>query len=96
MKTKLDCYPCFLRIALQAARLSGADEELQTKIMTETLGLLQKPLDIESPLRTAKQVQDIVTKCNLVSQTLTEMSGKKIETGDWIFWNGKRNHAVNE
>jgi uncharacterized protein with ATP-grasp and redox domains len=30
MKTYLDCYPCFLRQALDAARMAGADERQLT------------------------------------------------------------------
>ena len=35
MRTYLDCLPCFLRQALGAARLAGADEQLQKKIVDE-------------------------------------------------------------
>ncbi len=41
MRTYLDCYPCFLRQALSAARRVGADEAQQHAIMGQTLTLLQ-------------------------------------------------------
>ncbi len=41
MRTYLDCYPCFLRQALSAARQVGADESQQHAIIGETLALLQ-------------------------------------------------------
>lgn len=41
MRTYLDCYPCFLRQALSAARQVGADDAQQHAIITETLALLQ-------------------------------------------------------
>lgn len=37
MKTRLDCYPCFLRQSLQAARLAGAAEETQRAILEMVL-----------------------------------------------------------
>lgn len=40
MRTFLDCYPCFLRQGLDAARHAGADEALQEKIMHKSLLLL--------------------------------------------------------
>lgn len=35
MKTYLDCIPCFLKQALEAARIAGADEALQKKVLDE-------------------------------------------------------------
>jgi uncharacterized protein with ATP-grasp and redox domains len=41
MKTYLDCIPCFLRQALDAARRTGADENIQSDVMHRALELLQ-------------------------------------------------------
>jgi uncharacterized protein with ATP-grasp and redox domains len=41
MKTYLDCYPCFLRQALSAARRAGATEADQHGILLETMELLR-------------------------------------------------------
>ncbi len=41
MRVYLDCYPCFLRQALEAARLSGADEPMQEAVVSRVLNLLQ-------------------------------------------------------
>ncbi|MBN1876160.1 MAG: DUF89 family protein [Anaerolineae bacterium] len=50
MHTYLDCYPCFLRQALSAARRVGANESQQYVIMGQTLALLQTlPLDKTPP-----------------------------------------------
>ncbi|MFA6079226.1 MAG: ARMT1-like domain-containing protein, partial [Candidatus Omnitrophota bacterium] len=35
MRTYLDCIPCFFKQALEAAKLSGADEKLQKNILDE-------------------------------------------------------------
>jgi uncharacterized protein with ATP-grasp and redox domains len=40
MKTYLDCYPCFLRQALDAARLAGASDVQQKAILDSALELL--------------------------------------------------------
>jgi len=40
MQTYLDCYPCFVRQTLEAARMAGADEARQRKIMCQALCLL--------------------------------------------------------
>ena len=34
MKTYLDCYPCFLRQALEAARMNGASEPSSARSLT--------------------------------------------------------------
>jgi len=41
MRTYLDCYPCFLRQALEAARMAGADEPTQHRVLREVLGELE-------------------------------------------------------
>jgi uncharacterized protein with ATP-grasp and redox domains len=42
MKTYLDCYPCFLRQALEAARLAGADEAQQYRVLMEVAGEMRQ------------------------------------------------------
>ncbi len=41
MRTYLDCYPCFLRQALEAARFAGATGEQQAEVLQETLEMLK-------------------------------------------------------
>ena len=41
MRTYLDCYPCFLRQALDAARFAGASGEQQANVLQDTLKMLQ-------------------------------------------------------
>jgi uncharacterized protein with ATP-grasp and redox domains len=41
MKTYLDCYPCFLRQALSAARQADASVELQRRILLEIMDQLR-------------------------------------------------------
>ncbi|RKZ91139.1 MAG: hypothetical protein DRQ40_10225 [Gammaproteobacteria bacterium] len=50
MKTYLDCYPCFMKQALSAARRAGASEELQQEILLNVMDELQSlPLSITPP-----------------------------------------------
>ena len=50
MKTYLDCFPCFLRQALEAARMAGADEEGLRVILDRTMALLRDaPLESTPP-----------------------------------------------
>jgi uncharacterized protein with ATP-grasp and redox domains len=56
MKTYLDCYPCFLRQALDAARHAGADEDEQRSIVHHVLESLQS-LD---PTATPPEIGDAI------------------------------------
>ena len=38
MRTYLDCIPCFFKQALESARMAGANEFVQKKIMDEIEG----------------------------------------------------------
>lgn len=60
MKTYLDCYPCFLRQALSAARRAGAGEEVQRGILLETMGYMQSlPADATPPVM-AEQIHRLI------------------------------------
>ena len=62
MKTSLDCISCWVRMALQASRLAGADESTQQDVMAEVLELLRKEMNSDSPLRIAEKVQHKVAQ----------------------------------
>ncbi len=64
MKTYLDCYPCFLRQALEAARIGGADEQQQRLVLDRALETLRR---IE-PWRTPPEIADQIHR--LVRQTI--------------------------
>jgi damage-control phosphatase, subfamily I len=51
MKTYLDCYPCFLRQALSAARRAGATTDQQKQILLDTMDALRSlPSDATPPV----------------------------------------------
>ena len=60
MRTYLDCYPCFLRQALDAARLAGADERQQKTVLDRVLDVLKQAGLSSTPPETAERVHRIV------------------------------------
>jgi len=60
MQTYLDCYPCFLRQALDAARLAGADERQQKAVLDRVLDVLKQAGLSSTPPETAERVHRIV------------------------------------
>ncbi|MBL7064904.1 MAG: DUF89 family protein [Anaerolineae bacterium] len=60
MRTYLDCYPCFLRQALDAARLAGADERQQKAVLDRVLDVLKQAGPSSTPPETAERVHRIV------------------------------------
>jgi uncharacterized protein with ATP-grasp and redox domains len=60
MKTYLDCFPCFLRQALEVARMAGADEKRQRMMLDRTMALLRDvPLE-STPPEIGNQVHRII------------------------------------
>ncbi|MFZ0254863.1 MAG: ARMT1-like domain-containing protein [Gammaproteobacteria bacterium] len=60
MKTYLDCYPCFVRHALDASRLAGASEKEQDRVMRRVLAELGRFDQGRSPPEMAYVVQQSV------------------------------------
>ena len=65
MKTYLDCYPCFLKQALSAARRAGASEELQQEILLTAMNDLQSlPSGVTPPEMAYKIHKSVRQKTN--------------------------------
>ncbi|WP_269526017.1 damage-control phosphatase ARMT1 family protein [Coraliomargarita parva] len=62
MRTKLDCFSCFLRTGLQTARLSGTNDDELQRLMTRFLKILQDLPDKESPLGVTSRIQNLIRK----------------------------------
>ncbi len=60
MKTYLDCYPCFMKQALSAARRVGADDAAQLVVLHEVLALMQNMQLDATPPEIAHRVHRIV------------------------------------
>ena len=62
MRTYLDCIPCFFAQALKAARIAGADENMQKKILEEVSKLVPEfPLE-STPPEMGRIVYQLVNK----------------------------------
>lgn len=60
MRTYLDCYPCFLRQALTAARMADATADVEWRALHHVLGLLHDVPDGATPPLLAGQVHHLV------------------------------------
>ncbi len=73
MRTYLDCIPCFYRQALDAARIAGADELIQKKIIDE-LSLLVPNFTLETaPPEIGRAVYSLVGKISGVKDPFKEI-----------------------
>jgi len=60
MKTYLECIPCFFKQALEAAKLSGVDKNIQKEIMDEVSRLMPTFSLSASPPEMAKEIHALV------------------------------------
>ncbi len=60
MKIYLDCFPCFLRQALEAGRIAGADEKTQRTVMDRVMARLLDISEKETPPRIGDMIHDTV------------------------------------
>jgi uncharacterized protein with ATP-grasp and redox domains len=60
LKTYLDCYPCFVRQALNAARRAGGDSQRQLSVVRHSLALLQSLEPEATPPEIAHRLHGIV------------------------------------
>lgn len=85
MKTAIDCYSCFIRQGLQAARLSGADPEQQDHAVRAVMGYLLGSNPHESPVEVARAVQEIVAKIiGVVDPYLQIKERSNWQASNWI------------
>ena len=62
MKTYLDCYPCFIRQALEATRIANQEETVQKTVLNEVMDCL-KVMDLSvSPPRQAQVIHRLIRK----------------------------------
>jgi hypothetical protein len=79
VKTYLDCYPCFLRQAVEAARLAGADERQQSEILGRVLDLLRDVPLSSVPPEIVRQVHRVVRDVTGVEDPYQEMKAQSTE-----------------
>jgi len=79
MRTYLDCIPCFYRQALDAARITGADELIQKKIINELSQLiLNFSLEIAPP-EMGRAIYSLVGKISGVKDPFKEIKENSIK-----------------
>lgn len=62
MKIYLDCFPCFLRQALEAGRIAGADEKTQRTVMDRVMARLLDISEKETPPWIGEMIHDTVKR----------------------------------
>ena len=62
MKIFLDCFPCFLRQALEASRIAGADEETQRDVLNCVMAKLLEISREETPPQIGSMIHDTIRK----------------------------------
>jgi uncharacterized protein with ATP-grasp and redox domains len=62
MKTYLECFPCFFKQALEAARMAGADDITQKKILDEVAKTIPNIKLSSTPPEMGKIIHDVVKK----------------------------------
>jgi len=60
MRAELDCYPCFMRQALDAARMAAADERLQHRILQRVAALIAAFHEDAGPIEMGREIHAIV------------------------------------
>ena len=73
MRTYLDCIPCFYRQALDAARIAGADELIQKKIIDELSQLIPNFSLETAPPEMGRAIYSLVGKISGVKDPFKEI-----------------------
>lgn len=76
MRTYFDCYPCFLKQALSAARRVGADDAAQSMVLHKVLTLMQDIQSDATPPEIACRVHRIVRDTISASDPYQEAKAK--------------------
>jgi len=94
MHTYLDCYPCFLRQALSAARRVGADDVTQLAVLHEVLTLMQDIQLDATPPKIAYRVHRIVRE--IISAPDPYQKAKAKSTADALDLYPRLKHLVDQ
>jgi len=73
MKTYLDCIPCFFRQALEVAKITGANEIIQKKIIDELSKLIPDFSLEASPPEMGREIHNLVGKISGVKDPFKEI-----------------------
>ena len=88
MRTYLDCYPCFLRQALDAARFAGASDEQQAQVLRDTLDMLQDLDPSTAPPeigdRIHRQVREMVANSDPYKEVKRAATEEALRLRPWM------------
>lgn len=79
MKTYLECISCFFKQALEAARMAGADDETQKKILDEVAKAIPEIKLSSTPPEMGKTIHDVVKKMTGQEDPYKELKEKANE-----------------
>jgi len=73
LKIFLDCFPCFLRQALEASRISGADEETQRDVLNCVMAKLLEISREETPPQIGSMIHETIRKATGISDPYSDI-----------------------
>lgn len=85
MKIFLDCLPCLLRQALEAAKMATKDEKIHEKVMQDTISILNNFEKYPNSPMLAKKVHDSVKKYTGLNDPYKKIKEKDIKTAKKLY-----------
>jgi len=79
VKIFLDCFPCFLRQALEAGRIAGADEGTQREVLERVMETLLDLSSEETPPQIGSMIHDVIRKATDNSDPYREIKRRHNE-----------------
>jgi len=79
VKIFLDCFPCFLRQALEAGRIAGADEGTQREVLERVMETLLDLSSEETPPQIGSMIHDVIRKATGNSDPYREIKRRHNE-----------------
>ncbi|GAI55021.1 unnamed protein product, partial [marine sediment metagenome] len=76
MKTYLECFPCFLRQALEAARLATSDEAIQRMVLNQVMFNLCRMNPRTSPPQIGRFIHKTVKELSHCSDPYKEVKSE--------------------
>ncbi|MDD5425085.1 MAG: ARMT1-like domain-containing protein [candidate division Zixibacteria bacterium] len=73
MKTYLDCFPCFLKQALNAVRFTTADEKLHEKVMHDAIKMAASMDPRQTPPEMGRQIHRLIRELTGVADPYQEV-----------------------
>ncbi|RLF42264.1 MAG: hypothetical protein DRN12_00830 [Thermoplasmata archaeon] len=85
MKTYLDCIPCFISQALEAARMSSEKEEIHRKVIYEVMRYLERVSFNGPPPKTSREVHHIIRKITGLKDPYKKVKDQANKTAEKLY-----------